>query len=288
MCVLSLAVAALKWHSAKAGEKKAAESQSGEAEFRAAAPAAIGKSRGASKAEASRAASQSSAAVGPAEGTAASAVSIGEDRAGSAAGAAVLPSRPDARRSCPPSIKLSPPSQAAAKILEGAKTQVREGAVYTPGYFKLDYPNGDIPRDKGVCADVIVRALRCAGLDLQKLIHEDMKTAFDSYPQSRIWGLTRPDPNIDHRRVPNQIAFFSRHGLQLAAEFSPATRDEWLPGDIVFWKLPNGKDHCGIVSDAENAEGVPLVIHNHEKCVEEDCLLKWKIVGHFRYPPQRR
>lgn len=135
---------------------------------------------------------------------------------------------------------------------------------------------------RGVCTDVVVRALRAAGHDLQRLIHQDMKRNFGLYP--RRWGRRRPDRNIDHRRVPNQMTFFQRHGQILSRAVSPRTRAQWRPGDIVCWKFDNGLNHTGIVSDKLNARGWPLVIHNLSVCVEEDALIAWRITGHFRYP----
>ena len=170
----------------------------------------------------------------------------------------------------------------AGKIVEAAKAQAREETAYSPQYFKLAYPNGDPPRDKGACTDVVIRSLRGAGFDLQALIHEDMKRRFNDYPQK--WSLPAPDANIDHRRVPNQLCFMARFGKALSAEVSPKTLREWLPGDIVYWKLDSGLDHCGIVSDTRGPGGNPLVIHNLGRCCEEDCLAKWKITGHYRYP----
>jgi hypothetical protein len=184
-----------------------------------------------------------------------------------------------------PGETIESPGAAAEMIVAGAKAQAREGALYTPGYFRIPYPNGDLPRDKGVCADVVVRALRCAGHDLQKLVHEDMAANFSAYPQR--WGLPAPDSNIDHRRVPNLMTFFRRHALTLTTDTGPGTRPIWQAGDIVCWKLDNGLDHCGIVSDHRNAAGLPLVIHNMSKCAEEDCLTRWRITGHFRYPSGR-
>jgi uncharacterized protein YijF (DUF1287 family) len=166
------------------------------------------------------------------------------------------------------------------KIVAGARRQI--GAGYDPAYRVLPYPNGDVPADRGVCTDVVVRALRAAGCDLQQLIHEDMRRSFNRYP--RRWGLRRPDPNIDHRRVPNQMTFFRRHGLELTRVVSPGALTEWQPGDIVCWKLDNGRDHTGVLSDARNPTGVPHVVHNLARCAEEDCLTAWKITGHFRYP----
>jgi hypothetical protein len=172
------------------------------------------------------------------------------------------------------------PRTISEKIVAGAKEQ--KGILYVMGYVKMDYPDGDVPANQGVCTDVVVRALRKAGYDLQALMHEDMKRHFHLYPQ--IWGLQAPDPNIDHRRVPNQICFFNRHGLSLTTEVSPQALDQWQPGDIVYLELDNGRDHCGVISDERNGNGIPLVIHNLGFGKEEDCLTRWEVVGHFRYP----
>ena len=175
---------------------------------------------------------------------------------------------------------LEPLSSTAAKIVAGAKAQI--GDLYDPRYVALAYPNGDVARGRGACTDVVVRALRHAGYDLQRLIHKDMKEHFAVYPKK--WGLRRPDPHIDHRRVPNQQVFFARHGRTLTKTVSSATRAQWQPGDIVTWKLDSGLDHTGVLSDRVGADGVPLVIHNLSQCAEEDCLTRWKVTGHFRYP----
>jgi len=170
----------------------------------------------------------------------------------------------------------APVTGTAATVVAGAHRQVREAATYTTGYVVIPYPGGDLPRDQGVCTDVIVRALRHAGYDLQKLIHEDMVAAFSSYP--RRWGLKRPDPNIDHRRVPNQKCYFGRHGLTLPLDA------DWRPGDFVYWDLGGGLDHCGVVSDGRSPAGHPLVIHNIGVCTEDDCFRTWPITGHYRFP----
>jgi uncharacterized protein len=165
-----------------------------------------------------------------------------------------------------------------ARILVGAKDQLSWGTVYDGAYVRIPYPGGDVPREQGVCTDVVVRALRNADIDLQRLIHEDMRRAWGEYP--RYAGLSRPDPNIDHRRVPNQIRFLKRHGRDLGTSLR-----EWLPGDFVFWKLDGGLDHVGVLSDLLGASGDPCVIHNLGGVREEDVLRRWKIVGHYRYPP---
>ena len=169
---------------------------------------------------------------------------------------------------------------AAAKIVAEAHREASEGALYTVGYFRLSYPNGDLPRNQGVCTDVVIRALRGAGYDLQKLMHEDIVKHFSSYPRRE----AHPDSNIDHRRVPNQMFFFKRFGKTLTLKTDIRHHAEWQPGDLVYWKLNNGLDHAGVVSDMVGPSGLPMVIHNLEKCREEDVLAAWKIQGHFRYP----
>jgi uncharacterized protein YijF (DUF1287 family) len=149
----------------------------------------------------------------------------------------------------------------------------------------MHYPGGDVARDHGVCTDVVIRSFRAAGYDLQKLIHEDMKSHFSAYPRN--WGLTRPDTNIDHRRVPNQMVFFRRFGKTLPLGTTGAPAATWQPGDVIYWKLNSGLDHCGVVSDTRNKAGLPLVIHNLGRTAEEDVLTAWKITGHFRYPKGR-
>jgi hypothetical protein len=171
---------------------------------------------------------------------------------------------------------------APVKIVESAFGQAKIGAKYTPGYFELKYPGGDLPADRGVCTDVLIRAFRNAGFDLQQLVNEDMTKNFDKYPN--IWGLRRPDPNIDHRRNPNLMCFFKRFGMPLVCEVDEKSLSEWLPGDVVFWRLDSRRLHCGIVIDRKNKKGIPLVVHNLSVCTIEDCLTKWKIIGHFRYP----
>ena len=168
------------------------------------------------------------------------------------------------------------------KVLDGAKSQLAWKTAYTTGYVKIPYPGGDLPRNQGVCTDVVIRALRYAGRDLQALIHTDMKAHFAKYPQN--WGAKRTDANIDHRRVPNQIRFLERFGKALPRTVTATTLKEWKPGDLVYWKLPNGLDHCGVVSDIKNRRGVPFAIHNIAGIAEEDCLQTWTITGHFRYP----
>lgn len=172
------------------------------------------------------------------------------------------------------------PSEMAKTIVEGAMVQVEERAAYTTGYFRLDYPMGDLPRNLGVCTDVVIRALRHAGFDLQQLMHEDIRAHGSTYP--RVEGSA--DRNIDHRRCPNQRRFFERHGQTLTTQLSEADRNHWQPGDIVYWKLDNGLDHTGVVSHRIGESGWPMVVHNLSVTSLEDCLGRWKIVAHHRYP----
>ena len=165
-------------------------------------------------------------------------------------------------------------------IVAAARAQVGVTVRYDPSYRVIAYPGGDVPRDRGACTDVIIRAYRAAGIDLQRLVHDDMVAAFDAYP--RRWGLARPDPNIDHRRIPNLVTFFKRRGTALP--ISAEGRD-YAAGDIVTWRLPSGAPHMGMASDrVEN--GRPFVIHNLEAGVRhEDRLFAYPITGHFRYFP---
>lgn len=164
------------------------------------------------------------------------------------------------------------------KIVKHARAQVGVTLTYNPGYERIPYPMGDVPKSKGVCTDVVIRALRPLGYDLQALIHNDAKKSPSRYPR-----ISSPDRNIDHRRCPNQMAFFARYGATL--DFRSVSPERWKPGEIIFWKLPNGRDHVGIVSDQRNSLGVPLAIHNiGAGAKEEDCLIAWKVVGRFRFP----
>jgi len=156
----------------------------------------------------------------------------------------------------------------------------KQRVQYDPAYFQIGYPNGDIPSDKGVCTDVLIRAYRKLGIDLQKEVHEDIKANFDKYPKK--WGLSRPDKNIDHRRVSNLMTFFSRHGTVKQISQNPKN---YYPGDVVCWDLGGGITHIGIVSRKKSADGQRyLIIHNiGAGQVIEDCLFKYKIIGHYCY-----
>ncbi len=164
------------------------------------------------------------------------------------------------------------------KIVAAARKQIGVTLSYDPAYTALAYPGGDVPKERGVCTDVVIRALR-DGLekDLQKLVHEDMKSSFSKYP--KIWGLSRTDKNIDHRRVPNLIAFFKRKHASI-----PLDQKAFLPGDLVTCTVPPNLPHIMIVSDKRNAAGLPLVIHNIGSGTrEEDRLGNFPLTGHFRW-----
>ena len=173
--------------------------------------------------------------------------------------------------------------------LAAAAIELTKGpfVVYDPAYKSIPYPNGDVAADRGVCADVVVRALRSyrlpgdtTGIDLQQLVHEDMRKNFRLYPSC--WGLSKPDPNIDHRRVPNLMVFFDRKGKSLTIKEVP---EAYLPGDIVSWELKDGRTHIGIVVDGFGSNGWPLVVHNIGQGQQKaNVLLSWKVTGHFRYP----
>jgi len=167
-------------------------------------------------------------------------------------------------------------------VVIGAREEVARGVIYDASYRQITYPGGDVPPEGGACTDVVIRALRKAGIDLQQLIHDDMCENFELYPQK--WGLSGPDANIDHRRVPNQMKFFTRYGQSLPISVAGDDSITWQWGDVVYWRFADGLEHCGIISDRKNKQGVPLVIHNAGMAREEDCLTRWEIIGHFRYP----
>ena len=167
-----------------------------------------------------------------------------------------------------------------AKLSDAAISLTRQKVIYDPSYFSIPYPNGDVPSDRGVCTDVIIRTYRKLGIDLQKEVHEDMKVHFNKYPN--IWGLSKPDTNIDHRRVPNLMTFFSRFGTVLPKSDKA---QGYKPGDIVCWNLGGGTTHIGIVVSKKSTDGKRnLIVHNiGAGQVLEDCLFSFKIIGHYRY-----
>lgn len=166
------------------------------------------------------------------------------------------------------------------KLSNAAIELTRQHVTYDPSYFSISYPGGDVPSDKGVCTDVIIRAYRKVGIDLQKLVHEDMKSNFSLYPKN--WGLKTTDRNIDHRRVPNLMTFFSRNGKQL-----PVTTESevYNPGDIVTWDLGGGVTHIGLVIHKKSSDGSRyMIVHNIGNGQEiSDCLFTYRITGHYHY-----
>lgn len=162
----------------------------------------------------------------------------------------------------------------AERFVEAAKERLTHTVRYDPAYVVLEYPGGDVPADTGVCTDEVIRAYRALGIDLQKLVHEDMKGAFSEYP--KLWGLKRPDKNIDHRRVPNLETFFRRHGAEVEEG------SEFLPGDLVTWDLNgNGLWHIGMVVAPDT------FVHNIGVGPERTTgIRQWKVLGHFRYHPR--
>lgn len=174
------------------------------------------------------------------------------------------------------------PQNFGLRLAAAALERTRQAETYDPAYVRIAYPMGDVAPDRGVCADVVIRSYRALGIDLQVLVHEDMRRAFGAYPP--LWGLSRPDPNIDHRRVPNLETFFRRHGVAL-----PPAQDAsaYRPGDIVTWRLDNRLPHIGIVSDQRTEDGArPLIVHNIGAGPRlEDVLFAFPLAGHFRYAP---
>lgn len=168
------------------------------------------------------------------------------------------------------------------RLSDAAIELTRSKVIYDPTYFSIPYPHGDVPANKGVCTDVVIRAYRKMNIDLQKEVHEDMKANFSKYPSQKKWGLKKTDTNIDHRRVNNLEVFFTRKGI---AKPIATTPEDYKPGDIVSWKLDNGLPHIGIVVNRKSAEGKRyLMVHNiGGGQVMEDCLFAWKIVGHYQY-----
>jgi uncharacterized protein YijF (DUF1287 family) len=163
----------------------------------------------------------------------------------------------------------------ADRLVEAALYRTTQKVRYDPAYVALDYPGGDVPADTGVCTDVVIRSYRALGIDLQPLVHEDMKASFSAYP--KLWGLKRPDKNIDHRRVPNLETFFKRHDGRVKEG-----EGTYLPGDLITWDLNgNGLWHIGIVV------GPDTFVHNiGAGPVLETGLRQWKVVGHYRYHPR--
>ena len=166
-------------------------------------------------------------------------------------------------------------------LVTAANERLKHFVIYDGAYQSIAYPNGDVDKNKGVCTDVIIRSYRSLGIDLQQLVHEDMKKNFKDYPQ--IWGLSKPDTNIDHRRVPNLEKFFNRNGTTLS--ISDDARD-YKPGDLVTWRVSNNLPHIGIVSNTPSKKDPNRykIIHNIGLGPKlDDVLFNYKIVGHYRY-----
>ncbi len=183
----------------------------------------------------------------------------------------------------PTSVARPLPSNASSQLKQFVEAAIEQSKIttgYDPSWVKIDYPNGDVSSETGVCSDVIVRAFRKVGIDLQKEVHEDMTRAWSEYP--RKWGARGTDTNIDHRRVLNLTTYFDRQGKSL-----PVTneRADYLPGDMVAWELSPGVEHIGILTNlSSEPDRHYLIVHNIGAGARvEDVLLAWKIVGHYRY-----
>lgn len=178
-----------------------------------------------------------------------------------------------------PALHQSASEDFYSRLSDSAISLTKEHVIYDPTYFVLEYPNGDVPKTKGVCTDVVIRAYRKLGIDLQKEVHEDMASHFNLYPKN--WGRKTTDKNIDHRRVLNLMTFFSRKGKRLPITQNP---EDYKPGDIVCWNLYGGVNHIGIVVNVKNGQGTNMIVHNiGEGQNLNDCLFSYKIIGHYRY-----
>ncbi len=166
------------------------------------------------------------------------------------------------------------------QLSEAAIALTDDAVTYDPSYFSIEYPGGDVPSHLGVCTDVVIRAYRTLDIDLQELVHQDMKNHFDVYP--KIWGLKHPDTNIDHRRVPNLMVFFERNGNSMPLSLEPG---DYLAGDVVCWRLAGGMTHIGLVVEkTDGSKNRPLIVHNiGAGQVLQDCLFDYEIIGHYRY-----
>ncbi len=178
--------------------------------------------------------------------------------------------------------EIENPTDFYEKLSNAAISIIDSEVVYTPNYVPIKYPNGDVPAKTGVCSDVVIRAYRKLGIDLQKEVHEDMKANFSLYPNLKKWGLKTTDKNIDHRRVPNLEVFFARKGETLPITQNPS---DYKTGDLVTWMIGDKLPHIGIVTHLKSKDGKRnLIVHNvGSGQVLEDCLLNWKIVGHFKF-----
>ena len=167
------------------------------------------------------------------------------------------------------------------KLVAAVEERTHHTVRYDSAYVRIPYPGGDVPADTGVCTDEVIRSYRAVGVDLQKEVHEDMEQNFSAYPRKWRWLTSRTDTNIDHRRVPNLMVFFSRKG-----ETFPITprAEDYSPGDLVTWDLGGGVPHIGMVVSEKSPEGRHLIVHNiGQGPKREDVLFRWKITGHYRY-----
>lgn len=173
----------------------------------------------------------------------------------------------------------------ADKLVQAALDRTSYDVVYDGRYVSISYPGGDVPKNIGVCTDVVIRSYRELGIDLQQLVHEDIRDHFDAYPSARIWGLKKPDSNIDHRRVPNLQVFFERHGQKLALSDKA---EDYLPGDLVTWYVGGNLPHIGIVTDhIDEVSGHPKIVHNIGSGPKlDDMLFSYPITGHYRFFPE--
>lgn len=176
-------------------------------------------------------------------------------------------------------VSEAKPNSFEKKLAAAAISIIDPTIDYRPSYISIKYPNGDVPANTGVCSDVVIRAYRKLGIDLQKEVHEDMKANFSKYPTK--WGLKKTDTNIDHRRVPNLETFFSRKGQKLSVS---KNNFDYKTGEMVTW-LINGKlPHIGIITNIKSPDGNPMIVHNvGGGQVLEDCLFSYEIVGHYKY-----
>jgi uncharacterized protein YijF (DUF1287 family) len=179
-------------------------------------------------------------------------------------------------------VSFPKPNTFQEKLSASAISIIDPNIEYDPTYFAIRYPNGDIPKGKGVCTDVVIRAYRKLGIDLQKEVHEDMVNNFSKYPNLQKWGLRKTDTNIDHRRVPNLEVFFARKGQKLTVS---ANSDDYQTGEIVTWMINKKFPHIGIITNKKSTDGErPMIVHNvGGGQVLEDCLFNYEIIGHFKY-----
>lgn len=188
---------------------------------------------------------------------------------------------PLAARAEPRTPEPTPEASFADRLAAAAEGRVGRGVVYDGAYRAIGYPMGDVPADRGVCTDLVIRAYRAVGVDLQEAVHRDMRSAFAAYPA--LWGLVRPDPNIDHRRVPNLEAFFTRAGARLPPSQDPA---DYAPGDLVSYRLASGRPHIAVVAQRRAPDGTRMIAHNiGAGPAVEPALFRYRIVGRFRYRP---